>query len=196
MNTVIFIIRLSEHLRLFVKDKWLFAHYNFLISYTGILDILHIWYWQNTCNCFLSERLVALSWSFCFWDAETVTKVNGTTVAPIQSPSSHDLQVYGIIVTILLCFIVFGGVKMINRVAPAFLIPVLFSVLCIFLGVFLAKKNDPAGTFFFLMQNIFLRACPSKYTWRFFKFGFCMLHTVNLSICQISETTLASKDAT
>ncbi|XP_038894315.1 cation-chloride cotransporter 1 isoform X1 [Benincasa hispida] len=75
---------------------------------------------------------------------ETVTKVNGTTVEPIQSPSSHDLQVYGIIVTILLCFIVFGGVKMINRVAPAFLIPVLFSVLCIFLGIFLARKNDPA----------------------------------------------------
>nr|XP_007138528.1 hypothetical protein PHAVU_009G216800g [Phaseolus vulgaris]ESW10522.1 hypothetical protein PHAVU_009G216800g [Phaseolus vulgaris] len=76
--------------------------------------------------------------------AETVTQVNGTAVAqPIESPSSHDLQIYGIIVTILLCFIVFGGVKMINRVAPAFLIPVLFSLVCIFLGVLLARKDHP-----------------------------------------------------
>lgn len=78
--------------------------------------------------------------------AETITKLNGTEVAqPIQSPSSHDLQIYGIVVTIVLCFIVFGGVKMINRVAPAFLIPVLLSIFCIFVGIFLARKNDPAG---------------------------------------------------
>jgi potassium/chloride transporter 4/5/6 len=53
------------------------------------------------------------------------------------------LQVYGIVVTILLCFIVFGGVKMINRVAPAFLVPVLLSIFCIFIGIFLAKTDDP-----------------------------------------------------
>ncbi|KRH12773.2 hypothetical protein GLYMA_15G193400v4 [Glycine max] len=77
--------------------------------------------------------------------AETVTQVNGTAIAqPIESPSSHDLQIYGIVLTILLCFIVFGGVKMINRVAPAFLIPVLFSVVCIFLGIFLAGKDHPS----------------------------------------------------
>ncbi|KAM7259626.1 hypothetical protein ACFE04_015367 [Oxalis oulophora] len=76
---------------------------------------------------------------------ETITKVNGTTTAePIETPSSHDLQIYGIIITILLCFIVFGGVKMINRVAPAFLIPVLFSVFCIFIGIFVAHKDYPA----------------------------------------------------
>ncbi|KAG4949669.1 hypothetical protein JHK86_042908 [Glycine max] len=76
---------------------------------------------------------------------ETVTQVNGTAIAqPIESPSSHDLQIYGIVLTILLCFIVFGGVKMINRVAPAFLIPVLFSVVCIFLGIFLAGKDHPS----------------------------------------------------
>lgn len=75
---------------------------------------------------------------------ETITKVNGTAVAePITSPSLHDLQVYGVIVTIVLCFIVFGGVKMINRVAPAFLIPVLFSLVCIFAGVVLARKDHP-----------------------------------------------------
>ncbi|XP_071722484.1 cation-chloride cotransporter 1-like isoform X3 [Rutidosis leptorrhynchoides] len=76
---------------------------------------------------------------------ETVTQLkNGTSVEPIETPSSHDLQIYGIVITILLCFIVFGGVKMINRVAPAFLIPVLFSVVCIFIGVFCARKDYPA----------------------------------------------------
>ncbi|PIA33318.1 hypothetical protein AQUCO_04100026v1 [Aquilegia coerulea] len=76
----------------------------------------------------------------------STTSVNTTAgvAEQIQNPSLHDLQVYGIVVTILLVFIVFGGVKMINRVAPAFLIPVLFSVFCIFIGVFLAKKDDPS----------------------------------------------------
>ncbi|KAG8067801.1 hypothetical protein GUJ93_ZPchr0005g15152 [Zizania palustris] len=85
---------------------------------------------------------------------ESVTVVNNTLVngtatagtATISTPSLHDLQVYGVIVTILLCFIVFGGVKIINKVAPAFLIPVLFSLLCIYLGVFIAPRhNAPKG---------------------------------------------------
>ncbi|KAH6757469.1 hypothetical protein C2S51_038812, partial [Perilla frutescens var. frutescens] len=41
-------------------------------------------------------------------------------------------------------FRVFGGVKIINRVAPAFLVPVVFSLFCIFIGIFLARKDDPA----------------------------------------------------
>lgn len=90
-------------------------------------------------NCMFTFYLHAV-------DTETITKVNGTTVAePIQNPSSHDLQIYGIVVTILLCFIVFGGVKMINRVAPAFLVPVLFSLFCIYVGIALAGKDDPAS---------------------------------------------------
>ncbi|CAK8534558.1 unnamed protein product [Lathyrus sativus] len=75
---------------------------------------------------------------------EPMTQVNGTSIA-VQSPSSHDLQIYGIVVTIVLCFIVFGGVKMINRVAPAFLIPVLFSLICIYLGILLAKEDRPTA---------------------------------------------------
>ncbi|XP_021724499.1 cation-chloride cotransporter 1-like isoform X1 [Chenopodium quinoa] len=74
---------------------------------------------------------------------ETITKVNGTTVSPIHQPSVQDLQIYGIVVTIILCFIVFGGVKMINRVAPAFLIPVLLSIFCIFVGIFASGKDKP-----------------------------------------------------
>lgn len=77
--------------------------------------------------------------------------VNGTSVAqPVTSPNLHDLQVYGVVVTIILCFIVFGGVKIINRVAPAFLVPVVFSLFCIFIGIFLAKKDYPAGDLHFL----------------------------------------------
>ncbi|TYH85791.1 hypothetical protein ES332_D02G293500v1 [Gossypium tomentosum] len=74
---------------------------------------------------------------------ETSTKVNGSVSKPIQTISTHDLQIYGLDVTVILCIIVFGGVKMINRVAPVFLIPVLLSVLCIVIGIFMAKKDDP-----------------------------------------------------
>uniref|UniRef100_A0A0E0JHL1 Amino acid permease/ SLC12A domain-containing protein n=1 Tax=Oryza punctata TaxID=4537 RepID=A0A0E0JHL1_ORYPU len=73
------------------------------------------------------------------------TFVNGTAAgnaSTISTPNLHDLQVYGIIVTILLCFIVFGGVNIINKVAPAFLIPVLFSILCIYIGVFIAPRPN------------------------------------------------------
>lgn len=82
-----------------------------------------------------------------FRDTQTFVMVNGTNVSQpvsVTSPNIHDLQVYGIVVTIILCFIVFGGVKIINRVAPAFLVPVVFSLFCIFIGIFLARKNDPA----------------------------------------------------
>ncbi|CAN1249272.1 Cation-chloride cotransporter 1 [Linum perenne] len=76
----------------------------------------------------------------------TITQVNGTAAAEaIEAPNPHDLQIYGIVITIILCFIVFGGVKMINRVAPTFLIPVLFSMTCIFAGLFLARNNYPAN---------------------------------------------------
>lgn len=58
--------------------------------------------------------------------------------------------------TILLCFIVFGGVKMINRVAPAFLIPVLFSLFCIFIGIAVARKDHPASEQFLLFILILI----------------------------------------
>ncbi|XP_009386801.1 cation-chloride cotransporter 1 isoform X1 [Musa acuminata AAA Group] len=85
---------------------------------------------------------------------ESVTVVSNTTAAngtisevvtTVSTPSLHDLQVYGVIVVILLCFIVFGGVKIINRVAPAFLIPVLFSLFCIFVGTFTAPRSNASS---------------------------------------------------
>lgn len=80
-------------------------------------------------------------------NAATITKVNGTDIAPIITPSIHDLQIYGSVITIILSFIVFGGVKMLNRVAPAFLIPVMFSLFCIFMGIFLTRKDYPVCKF-------------------------------------------------
>jgi hypothetical protein len=87
---------------------------------------------------------------------ESVTVVNNTlpngTIAgatTISTPNLHDLQIYGVIVTILLCFIVFGGVKIINKVAPAFLVPVLLSILCIYIGVFIAPRPDASSKFSF-----------------------------------------------
>uniref|UniRef100_A0A6N2N363 Amino acid permease/ SLC12A domain-containing protein n=2 Tax=Salix viminalis TaxID=40686 RepID=A0A6N2N363_SALVM len=95
---------------------------------------------------------------------EAITTFNGTEVAyPIQSPSSHDLQIYGDVVTIVICFIVFGVLKMINRVAPAFLIPVLFSLFCIFIGIFLAKKDYPADGITGLSMKSFKENWSSDY---------------------------------
>ncbi|WOH12086.1 hypothetical protein DCAR_0831585 [Daucus carota subsp. sativus] len=76
---------------------------------------------------------------------ETITKLNDTSAAdPVSSPSLHDLQIYGIIVTISLSFVVFGGVRRINKVAPTFLVPVLFSLCSIYFGILLASKDSPA----------------------------------------------------
>ncbi|MCO5570007.1 hypothetical protein L7F22_023722 [Adiantum nelumboides] len=70
---------------------------------------------------------------------------SGASTAAVNSPNLHDLQVYGVLVTVVLCLIVFGGVKMINKVAPTFLIPVLVSLLLIFIGIFAARKQDGSG---------------------------------------------------
>ncbi|CAK9209557.1 unnamed protein product [Sphagnum troendelagicum] len=64
----------------------------------------------------------------------------------LKSPNLHDLQVYGVILTVVLCLIVFGGVKIINRVSPAFLIPAVLSVFSIFIGILAARRhNAPVG---------------------------------------------------
>jgi Na+/alanine symporter len=110
---------------------------------------------------------------YLFQNAESVTVVNNTLVngtettgtSTISTPSLHDLQVYGVIVTILLCFIVFGGVKIINKVAPAFLIPVLFSLLCIYLGVFIAPRHNAPSRYphFFYFLIMFSSPCAEFY---------------------------------
>eukprot|EP00249_Psilotum_nudum_P010981 c22889_g1_i1 orf=423-3326(-) len=79
----------------------------------------------------------------------------GAGLEAINSPNLHDLQVYGVIVTVTLCLIVFGGVKIINKVAPAFLIPVLLSVLLIFIGIFVAGRHpDTEGVTGLRFRNL------------------------------------------
>uniref|UniRef100_A0A0E0DME4 Amino acid transporter transmembrane domain-containing protein n=1 Tax=Oryza meridionalis TaxID=40149 RepID=A0A0E0DME4_9ORYZ len=85
-------------------------------------------------------------------ESVTVVKnalVNGTSTAStatISTPSLHVLQVYGVIATILLCFIVFCGINIVNKVATVLLVPVLFSLLYSSLGVSIAAShNSPKG---------------------------------------------------
>lgn len=77
---------------------------------------------------------------------DLVPGVPSASAAPdvLRTTNIHDLQVYSVILTVLLCLIVFGGVKIINKVAPAFLFPVLLSVLLIFIGILAAPRSkDP-----------------------------------------------------
>uniref|UniRef100_A0A0D3G3I5 Uncharacterized protein n=1 Tax=Oryza barthii TaxID=65489 RepID=A0A0D3G3I5_9ORYZ len=76
--------------------------------------------------------------------------VNGTSTAStatISTPNLHVLQVYGVIATILLCFIVFCGINIVNKVATvSSRLPVLFSLLYSSLGVSIAAShNSPKG---------------------------------------------------
>ena len=79
----------------------------------------------------------------------------------LKSPSIHDLQVYGLIFTAVLCVVVFGGVKIINRVGPTFLVPVVLSIFFIFIGIFTAGRFDDSGTtthlFLWLLSKDLLR---------------------------------------
>ncbi|XP_068639257.1 cation-chloride cotransporter 1-like [Aristolochia californica] len=97
-----------------------------------------------------------------------ITNVNGTVIPGaiqevVRTPSVHNLQIYGTIVTLVLTFIVFGGVKIINKVSPAFLIPVLFSVCCIFLGIFTSPKDSARSGISGLSLKTFKENWGSEY---------------------------------
>ncbi|KAL8129830.1 hypothetical protein V2J09_018985 [Rumex salicifolius] len=95
--------------------------------------------------------------------ASIFTEYKGTDAGSVYHPNIHDLQVYGIIVTIILCVIVFGGVKLINRVAPAFFLPVVLSVFCIFIGIFSSHKTESNEGITGLSFRTFLDNWGSKY---------------------------------
>lgn len=81
----------------------------------------------------------------------------------LSSPNLHDLQVYGVLVTVVLCLVVFGGVKIINRVAPAFLVPVLLSVFLIFIGILSASHRNLSSEITGLRLSTFKRNWGSEY---------------------------------
>lgn len=109
--------------------------------------------WSNDLVWITQVSQLSFLTNLCLKMAGTITDLY---VAPspsavpevLQSPSIHDLQVYGVILTVVLCLIVFGGVKIINRVSPAFLIPVILSLFFIFIGIFAARRSsDPRKWF-------------------------------------------------
>mmetsp|Transcript_69726 Transcript_69726/g.220759 ORF Transcript_69726/g.220759 Transcript_69726/m.220759 type:complete len:1075 (+) Transcript_69726:77-3301(+) len=53
-----------------------------------------------------------------------------------------DFQIYGIIITIFLLCVVMLGTKMVSRVGPLFLVPVILSVILIYVGMFAAPSSS------------------------------------------------------
>ncbi|CAI7791079.1 unnamed protein product [Closterium sp. NIES-53] len=79
--------------------------------------------------------------------AEQVTfGVNSTTNSTVELASTADMQVYGVIVTVALCIVVLGGVRVVVRVGPLFLIPSILAIICIFIGIIVAPRSgSPEG---------------------------------------------------
>lgn len=80
---------------------------------------------------------------------DTVSLAPTSAFAPVSQAADvvtvdnlHDMQVYGIIVTVVLVALVFLGVSFISRIGPAFLIPAILSMVLIFVGIFV---SGPSG---------------------------------------------------
>lgn len=72
--------------------------------------------------------------------------LNATSSTTVSLASTADMQVYGVIVTVVLCIIVLGGVRVVVRVGPLFLIPSLLAIACIFVGIIVAPRGgSPVG---------------------------------------------------
>lgn len=83
----------------------------------------------------------------CPWIPAKYTDVNTTissqaTAIVTRSTNLHDMQIYGVIITALLGLAVFGGAKIIARLGPGFLIPVMVSLLFIYVGIISAPRGE------------------------------------------------------
>ncbi|CAI5534335.1 unnamed protein product, partial [Closterium sp. Naga37s-1] len=101
----------------------------------------------------------------------TEAAINGTMAAApvaaetVLSVSRHDMQAYGIITTICLCLIVFGGVHLVDRVGSLFIIPAVLAVISVFIGIFLSPDNEsPAGLTGLSTTTLFANWLPSYQT--------------------------------
>ncbi|CAI6004461.1 unnamed protein product [Closterium sp. NIES-64] len=101
----------------------------------------------------------------------TEAAVNGTLAAApvaaetVLSVSRHDMQAYGIITTICLCLIVFGGVHLVDRVGSLFIIPAVLAVISVFIGIFLSPDAEsPAGLTGLSTTTLFANWLPSYQT--------------------------------
>lgn len=143
---------------------WIIVEVNILSDTVYWYSFFFFWYDDLVWITQVSQ--LSFLTNFCSKMAGTITDLY---VAPspsavpevLQSPSIHDLQVYGVILTVVLCLIVFGGVKIINRVSPAFLIPVILSLFFIFIGIFAARRSsDPRK---WCLPFSFLMCCWPSY---------------------------------
>ncbi|CAI5960451.1 unnamed protein product [Closterium sp. NIES-65] len=74
-------------------------------------------------------------------------------------------QAYGIITTICLCLIVFGGVHLVDRVGSLFIIPAVLAVISVFIGIFLSPDAEsPAGLTGLSTTTLFANWLPSYQT--------------------------------
>ncbi|GJP42960.1 hypothetical protein CLOM_g2480 [Closterium sp. NIES-68] len=72
--------------------------------------------------------------------------LNSTTNSTVELASTADMQVYGVIVTVVLCIVVLGGVRVVVRVGPLFLVPSILAIICIFIGIIVAPRSgSPEG---------------------------------------------------
>lgn len=74
-------------------------------------------------------------------DINTTISSQATAIVT-RSTNLHDMQIYGVIITALLGLAVFGGAKIIARLGPGFLIPVMVSLLFIFVGIVTAPRGE------------------------------------------------------
>ncbi|GAQ80411.1 cation-chloride co-transporter protein, partial [Klebsormidium nitens] len=76
-----------------------------------------------------------------YTDLNTTTSSQATAIVT-RSTNLHDMQIYGVIITALLGLAVFGGAKIIARLGPGFLIPVMVSLLFIYVGIITAPRGQ------------------------------------------------------
>ena len=91
-----------------------------------------------------------------------------TTPLVTRSTNLHDMQIYGVIITALLIVAVFMGAKMIARLGPSFLIPVMVSVIFIFIGIVTAPRGQMQRKLLYLVpsssKNFGLNWNPASYS--------------------------------
>eukprot|EP00897_Mesotaenium_endlicherianum_P007569 jgi/Mesen1/6840/ME000351S05963 len=70
---------------------------------------------------------------------------SGVTEEIVKTNNLHDMQVYGLIVTVILCCIVFMGVSILAKVGPAFLVPAVMSIVLIFIGILVSPRGGQSA---------------------------------------------------
>ena len=68
------------------------------------------------------------------------------TPADARAPTLHDYQLYGSVLLLLASLLVLAGMKRLSKIAPLFFVPVVVSILLIFVGIGLARPSGEGIT--------------------------------------------------